>query len=921
MALNVEEIRGLWTSPADGDTAKGHLAVADNVAFYRPGLAEPRRGFEALSADLATTWNRSAVFEDTLIAHHGTSSISRWTGSAWSAYSGTFTPPTGVKVRFWESQGSLFVSTTEGVYELDDPAGTWRRTGSPAALQGSVALRRSTNETGFASAAGQWAYRLVWGYKNANDRLQLGAPSGRFLLTNPAAVTATNTNISKANGSTTVTVASTTHGFVTGEYVDVTLSGVETYFAAGRFQVTVVSATSFTYSDAVNNGSGATQTATNNIEYGFSSRNATITAAIPSGITAQHFLQVYRSVKSATANTEPNDALALVYERSPTNLEITAGSMTVTDISPDELRGAELYTSLGTILDAKHQPPSCVDAAEYGGSVFCGATASLHSMDLQLIAVGSPHGMVAGDVVRFVSDPNNISSATWSVFVTGQATENLSLGIFRLYTSGTAAQNIAETAKSIVRAINSKTTNTRVYAEYLSSDIEAPGRFRVYARSLAEEKFACIGVAAGAGVMFGDTFAPALPTAAEINTLERAWSTVTATVHVPHEFAVGQTIELVESSDTGTFPNGIKTVATVPTSMSFTYTETGPAAGAVGNSGRYLDAPASDLTSLNTSRPNGLMWSQPGEPWAFRLIDLQTVGTGTLLRLIPSRDRLFVLTTKGAYQVTGTYPNWSITEYDRTLNLVAYDMAVAQGDRVYGLFEAGFMELLESARVADFAINKDIRDLMASSISAINTYGFAVPYESENMVLFFMPDSSDDTASQQVYVLRTDTGDWTRWPIADTKTAIVSPDDDKLYIGKSSGATWKERKARTTADQADPGNTAISVTMECIAQDAGNPGAQKVWGTPGVFTFRDAQFANMGLAFRTDLSPTLSVAYNVGPAGGATSSSKPVDFWVAKTHMRGARWAWRLTHATLSERFALQGLRMEYYVCSPLSSR
>jgi hypothetical protein len=918
MSHDLIGFRGLWTSPVDSDTDPAHLATADNLAFYRPGVAELRRGFEALSADLGTTPNRLTVFEDTLIAHHGTATISKWTGSAWSAYSGTFTPPTGVRARFWQSEGSLFVSTTAGVYELDDPANAWRLTGSPPALQGSATLRRTTSESGgFTSPNEQYAYRLVWGYSNANDRLQLGAPSGRFLLTVPAALEVAAANISKTSGSAVVTVDNTTHGLVTGEYIDVTLGGSETNFVgATRFQVTVTDSNTFTYNDG---GSSAfTGNPTNDIEYSFASRNADIAARIPDGITTDHFLQVYRSVSSNSASTEPNDALALVYERSPTNLEITSGSMTITDIAPDELRGAELYTSVGTILDAKHRPPACTDAVEYGGAVLCAATYQPHSLELSILGVGGATGLQSGAAIVFNGDPVNPNvSPPFVVTITPAATEDPTNGVFGLYTSESASQNVANTARSIVRTINAYTANTKLYAEYVSGETEAPGRIRIFARTPTTSAFMAY---VAEDTITGGAFAPKLPYFKSISTIARAGSTVTVTFGAAHGFAVGQQVEL-NGSSSADFSDGLKTVASVPGATSFTYTESGNAVGAAANDGIFLSAASDTFTSNNTARVNGIMWALPGEPWAVPLTNLVTAGIGTVHRLIPSRDRLMVLTSRGTYQITGQAPNYSLAEYDTTLSLKGYDLAAAAGGRVYGLFDSGFAELLESARVADHAINRDVRSLMANAGTAVSTYGFAVPYESENMVLFFLPDGSADTSADQVYVLKTDTGDWTRWPITTARAAVVSQADDKLYIAKASGAVWKERKSYAASDHQDPSSAAISAILETIPQDADEPSAQKVWGQ-GSLTFKDAQVASgVNLAFKTDLTGSYSTASPWAAGGGSNSSTVIVPFLTARAYMRGTRWSLKLTHAVAGERWALQSLSVNYRTCSPNTNR
>lgn len=219
-------------------------------------------------------------------------------------------------------------------------------------------------------------------------------------------------------------------------------------------------------------------------------------------------------------------------------------------------------------------------------------------LELRLVTIGPPVGMGVGDALRCTSDPDDISHNTWGVQIEAADLEAPERGLF------VVRDGIAETAQSIVRAFNRKSTNTRLRAEYLQAG--APGHFRISTRAPGEEPFTCIGLAAfgggGAGVMFGQSFAPSLPTGSEIESINRVDETVTVHTWVPHGFRAGQTVELVVSNKPPVFPNGAKTVASTPTQTSFTYIEPGPPSDDASSGGWILNAPASSLVSVAGAR-------------------------------------------------------------------------------------------------------------------------------------------------------------------------------------------------------------------------------------------------------------------------------------------------------------------------------
>lgn len=312
-------------------------------------------------------------------------------GTAWTAYSGTYLPPSGSgddRLVSYQASKNLFIGTSEGVFKLESPTSEPRLAGVAAGLGGSGV---TSGAAGFMLTATNVAYRVVWGYRDLNENLVLGAPSDRIVVSNT--------------------------------------SGGD--------------------------------------------RDVALTFFIPADITTSYFYQIYRSAGSAAIDAQPDDELQLVYEASPTSGEITAGTVTVTDSTPDNLRGVLIYTapSLTTlgILNSNFRPPFCGSMCTFNNHAFFGNTRTKHSLSLTLIASGSPDGIQVNDTITF-------SDGFTSFTLTGKATETPASGFFKVTTSLTPAENIDATARSIVSVLNGYASNTIIAAYYTSGFDELPGR-------------------------------------------------------------------------------------------------------------------------------------------------------------------------------------------------------------------------------------------------------------------------------------------------------------------------------------------------------------------------------------------------------------------------------------------------------------
>jgi len=164
-------------------TAPGALIQAENCVIRRENVLENRRGY-ATYGTLAATPSQLLTYNNTVISHHGTT-LSYDNGSGTFAdYSGSYTAPTGYKMRSVEATGNLYITTSAGVKVLTDVVGTAARSaGAPRALDPSYTL---TGVAGFLANTSQCAYRVVVKRTDANSNVLIGYPSQRLWITNAA---------------------------------------------------------------------------------------------------------------------------------------------------------------------------------------------------------------------------------------------------------------------------------------------------------------------------------------------------------------------------------------------------------------------------------------------------------------------------------------------------------------------------------------------------------------------------------------------------------------------------------------------------------------------------------------------------------------------------------------------------------------
>jgi hypothetical protein len=210
-----------------------------------------------------------------------------------------------------------------------------------------------------------------------------------------------------------------------------------------------------------------------------------ITTTIPDTVTTSYFLQIYRTPATSSSSIVPGNNFQLAAQYTPTALDISNKSITVTDSTPDSLLGATLYTADSQPSNLPNTPPPlCLDITTYNSMTFYINFSTLQQVNFTLAAVGGSNGIVNDDTF-IIADQGGALTRTY----TAKASNDFGNQEFGRVTSGTIAQQIDGTARNLVACINQDTGNTLWYAYYQTGTNILPGAVILKARNLQSGPF------------------------------------------------------------------------------------------------------------------------------------------------------------------------------------------------------------------------------------------------------------------------------------------------------------------------------------------------------------------------------------------------------------------------------------------------
>jgi hypothetical protein len=475
------QLKGLYTSPNNlSGVPPGALEVADNVVINSKSKIDSRRGQTQYGDPLTVGTgqvNKIFNYASSLITNYDNKLAYDSGSGVWVDYSGTYTDPaSGYKMRSLEALKNFYFTTDEGVFKIDSISSTPRKAGVVRALGGTASL---TGGSGFLLDTTAVAYRMVWGYRDANNNLVIGSPSQRVVVPN------------SSGGSRDVSLTFAIPSSITTEYfyqiyrsLSVTPETVE---PSDELQLVIegnptsgeISAKSFTVLD----------------QTPYSLMRATLyTSPSQEGI--------------ANANDEPPFAL---------DMDIFKGSAFYANVRQKQRLTIALISvespSLGYYVDAS--------VGTTNASAILTGIASTADLNVGMRAVGT--GIPTNATILSIDSGTQVTltanaTATGTVSVEFQdrftiggvnywagSTQTVATNTFLVDVSGTPGQNINQTALNLIEIINTSSSNTTLYAYYTSGVEDLPGQILFEERSIGGSAFSATSTN-------GDSFSPELPT-------------------------------------------------------------------------------------------------------------------------------------------------------------------------------------------------------------------------------------------------------------------------------------------------------------------------------------------------------------------------------------------------------------------------
>lgn len=806
MPYSTPEIRdfgGLYLQANSLTVPDGALEAATNVVLTNNKKPSKRRGAYQYVDPSSDTLNALAYYAGTLLAimttkirrYADTGTSPNYTGNP-TTLSGATVAITGTRIaRTAENNSNLYATTDNGVLKLESTTAAVAKAGTPPAADLRVHTKPAI--TGVVAKTMLTAYRIVFGKKDANDNLILGAPSDAFQF---SSVSNTVAYTSTGAGPWTVTVTDPSHGLLST--ASVTVTGVTGTMTNAAYVITTVVAPAatrqFTFTVAGVDPTSGTL-------YYTAARTPRLEFSVPSEITStteNYFYRVYKSDPVAwTSTAEPEVNFKLVDEKLLTTAQITNHIVYYDDAIDDVLitNAPELYTNENSQegeSQANERPPLCTDIAFYKGLMLFSDCDSRHLLNFSVVA------------------PSVILAAAYIQVRIGSS------GTPRKYTARAGVANqtmhadasIAATVMTVTYTAHGLSANDVIYASNFISGGTAPaeGAYTVATVPTADTFTVTVvnGTAAtvlditglrnsaGDGLFFFQTSGTlsqniAITAQHLVRAINRDASSsvyaryVSGFEDTPGNIRLqskgfGDAIYLEASTDV----LGAAFFPVLPTTPSTVY-------------------------STNEDQPGTFYASKYQENEAVPLVNAFSAGAKNkaILRSFPLRDSVIHLKEDGVYRTIGdSTTNLTTTPLDTTALCVAANSAVVLNNQVFFLSNQGVCRATEtSVDIVSDDIKDVIKSILGQSTLAAQTAGIA--YESEGLYIL-TTIAPNNTLATITYVYNTRNQTWTDW---DTlyKGGIIGP-SDTLFGITTGNKIQKERKNSTKIDFCGQ-NTSVTV--------------------------------------------------------------------------------------------------------------
>lgn len=571
-----------------------------------------------------------------------------------------------------------------------------------------------------------------------------------------------------------------------------------------------------------------------------------------------YFYQIYRTgiVTGASLSQldtlDPGDEMNLVFEEFVTSAELTAGTVTTTDITPDDFRqnGTTLYTnpvSGDGILQANEPPPFAQDIEEYKGFTFYANTSTRQQLSIDQLSIAN---FVSGVTKIFVNDGTTEREYTYiganesyTLDFTGTTIANC-LGNYIAFASASdeyliklwfndsgapVAEPTLSGSISIEVDLNGVTDTPNDIADAASLALLSNSNLFNISTTGSPITVACAnngvvttvpsdtiggsfsitadGLGDGEDLAAGEIFLPRIPAVGENgpSTAQQLDQSARSLISVLNEDSAGL-VNAFYLSGFNDVPGKIQLEQRDLTGPQFYIYTNAASASEQFNPTLGVDAVnETEVTSTNEVRPNRIYYSKFQQPEAVPIVNFIDVGPRdqAIERIIALRDSLFIFKEDGIYRLSGDLAPFSIAPFDFSLTLQAPDTAVVLNNEVHAFTTQGVAKITDTGVSI---ISRDIENLLLDITRedfAFNTASFGVSYETDRSYLLFTVTSSTDTTATQCLRYNSFTNSWVKWSLNKT-CGLVNPRNDRLYFGAADiNIIEQERKTKTRNDFAD----------------------------------------------------------------------------------------------------------------------
>lgn len=785
----------------------GALEEALNIVVKNDFIWSSRNGYYPYFTPLTGTLNNLfqfqnqlfSIYEDKLEYYTDTGTTPNETGSE-TAVTGETISVVNRTSRPLLANSNLYFTTDNGILKLPTFNGSLTKAGAPQGLDLRLRYQNNAVSTFFPPYVGSSptdplvstiiGYRVVFGYRDANDNLILGAPSEIATIQNTAI-----TDVSWSRTSNVVTVTSTAHGLSTGNYIFVANSTGATTddVVDGTYQITVTGANTFTFAETASNDTGT-------LDYGIA-MPVRLETTIPEEITTslEWFYQIYRSSRQSASVGIFSD-FKLITEETLTSSEISAGIAYFDDDIDDILRGAELYTNENSRegeLQANYRPPLAKDVSLFKGHAMYANCTTRHLIDLAVIDTTQ---LVAADFVeikvsatrRYVAQ-TGVANQTVEGTCADDGSGNLEITFTAhgfsngdsLYIDNVVGGSLVSGTYFVInQAANTFEISTTKGGANVAFNSETSLEFQGVTEGSGDYPMFYLSEDASAAVRLRDTAELFVKAVNRDGSSEIYAQYVSGINDIPGKMR----FQAIGFGDPITFRANSTTAGTA-------FNPALPDSFSSGN----------QVLSANESQPHTYYASKEGESEAVPLINFFPIGSrnAAIIRAKALRDSYILLKEDGVWRVTGDNPsNFTATLLDGTVICVAENSVDVLNNQVCFLSNQGICFVTESSVqiISRQGIEDPLQPILGQADLSSNTAGVA--YESERLYII-TTTLPNDTSASVTYVYNILTQEWSTWDTL-IRASIIGPADRMFFIS-TDNVLKKERKNQNRTDFSDDG--------------------------------------------------------------------------------------------------------------------